>query len=50
VEDHQVPGVAPLSQVRNQIRDKIQTQESRGDFEKWVDTDLAKQHYVETLQ
>jgi parvulin-like peptidyl-prolyl isomerase len=50
VEDHQVPGVQPLSQVRNQIRDKIQTAQSRGNFEKWVDTDLAKQHYVETLQ
>jgi peptidyl-prolyl cis-trans isomerase SurA len=50
VEEHQMPGVEPLSQVRAQIRDTIQTQQSRGDFEKWVDTDLAKQHYVETLQ
>jgi peptidyl-prolyl cis-trans isomerase SurA len=50
VEDHQVPGVQPLNQVRNQIRDKIQTAQSRDDFQKWVDTDLAKQHYVETLQ
>ena len=50
VEMHQTPGVQPLSEVRNQIRDRIQTEQSRGEFEKWVDTDLAKQHYVETLQ
>jgi hypothetical protein len=47
---HQKPGVQPLSEVRGQIRDKIQSEQSRGEFEKWVDTDLAKQHYVETLQ
>lgn len=50
VEAHQTPGLQPLNQVRGQIRDKIQSAESRGEFEKWVDTDLAKQHYVETLQ
>ena len=50
VEMHQTPGVQPLNEVRNQIRDRIQTEQSRGEFEKWVDTDLAKQHYVETLQ
>ncbi|HEX4210641.1 MAG TPA: peptidylprolyl isomerase [Candidatus Binataceae bacterium] len=50
VEMHQKPGVQPLSEVRGQIRDKIQSEQSRGEFEKWVDTDLAKQHYVETLQ
>jgi len=50
VEEHQVPGVEPLSQVRSEIRNKIQSEQARGDFEKWVDTDLAKQHYVETLQ
>jgi peptidyl-prolyl cis-trans isomerase SurA len=50
VEAHQTPGLQPLSEVRGQIRDKMQSSQSRGDFEKWVDTDLAKQHYVETLQ
>jgi peptidyl-prolyl cis-trans isomerase SurA len=50
VEAHQTPGLLPLSQVRGQIRDKIQSAQSREEFEKWVDTDLAKQHYVETLQ
>jgi peptidyl-prolyl cis-trans isomerase SurA len=50
VEQHQTPGVQPLNQVRGEIRDKIQSEQSRGEFEKWVDTDLAKQHYVETLQ
>jgi peptidyl-prolyl cis-trans isomerase SurA len=50
VEAHQTPGLQPLSQVRGEIRDKIQSAESRDEFEKWVDTDLAKQHYVETLQ
>lgn len=50
VEMHHTPGVLPINQVRGQIRDKIQSEQSRGNFEKWVDTDLAKQHYVETLQ
>ena len=50
VEEHQTPGVQPLNTVRGEIRDRIQSEESRGEFEKWVDTDLAKQHYVETLQ
>jgi len=50
VEAHQTPGLQPLNEVRGQIRDKIQSAQSRGEFEKWVDTDLAKQHYVETLQ
>jgi len=50
VETHQVPGVEPLSAVREQVRGRIQSEQSRGNFEKWVDTDLAKQHYVETLQ
>jgi peptidyl-prolyl cis-trans isomerase SurA len=50
VEAHQTSGLQPLSEVRGQIRDKMQSSQSRGDFEKWVDTDLAKQHYVETLQ
>ncbi len=50
VEKHQRPGLIPLSEVRNQIRDKLTTDRAKGKFQQWVDTDLIKDHYVETLQ
>lgn len=50
VEKHQRPGLIPLSEVRNQIRNKLTTDRAKGKFQKWVDTDLIKDHYVETLQ
>jgi peptidyl-prolyl cis-trans isomerase SurA len=50
VEQHQLPGLKPLDQVRGQIRDMLMTEEAKDAFQKWVDTELIKQHYVETLQ
>ncbi len=50
VEEHQQPGLKPLSEVHNQIRDKLTTERAKDEFQKWVDTDLIKDHYVETVQ
>jgi peptidyl-prolyl cis-trans isomerase SurA len=48
VEAHQVPGTVPLADVKDQVREKLQSDRSKDNFEKWVDQDLAKEHYVET--
>ena len=50
VESHQRPGLQPLDQVRSQIRDKLLTYHTKEQFQDWVDNDLIKQHYVETVQ
>jgi len=50
VESHQKPGLQPLDQVRGQIREKLMTYQAKEAFQKWVDNDLIKQHYIETLQ
>jgi peptidyl-prolyl cis-trans isomerase SurA len=50
VEQHQLPGLKPLEQVRSEIREKLVTEQAKVAFQKWVDSDLIKQHYVETLQ
>jgi peptidyl-prolyl cis-trans isomerase SurA len=49
VEEHQKPGVKPYDEVKGAIRDKLATQQAKATFEKWVDQDLVKQHYVETM-
>jgi peptidyl-prolyl cis-trans isomerase SurA len=48
VEDHQVPGGMALSDVRGAIRQKLQADRSKEDFQKWIDQDLVQEHYVET--
>jgi peptidyl-prolyl cis-trans isomerase SurA len=48
LEDHQVPGVVPLSEVKAPIRAELVDQQSAKQLEKWVESDLVKQHYVET--
>ncbi len=48
VEEHEVPGTIPLAEVKSQIREKLQTDKSKMDLQKWVDQDLVKEHYVET--
>lgn len=48
VEEHDVPGTIPLAEVKAQIREKLQTDKSKMDLQKWVDQDLVKEHYVET--
>ncbi len=49
LEEHQVPGVVPLSEVKAQIRSQLTDQQTSAQLEKWVDSDLVKQHYVETM-
>jgi peptidyl-prolyl cis-trans isomerase SurA len=50
VEQHQLPGLQPLDAVRTQIREKLMTEKAKVAFQKWIESDLIKQHYVETLQ
>jgi peptidyl-prolyl cis-trans isomerase SurA len=49
LEEHDTPGLKPLAEVSDQIRDKLMTDKAKAQFTKWVETDLVKQHYVETL-
>jgi parvulin-like peptidyl-prolyl isomerase len=49
LEDHEVPGVRPLSEVKTQIRAALVDQQSSGQLETWIESDLVKQHYVETM-
>jgi parvulin-like peptidyl-prolyl isomerase len=49
LEEHEVPGVVPLSEVKTQIRATLVDQKSSEQLEKWVESDLVKQHYVETM-
>jgi peptidyl-prolyl cis-trans isomerase SurA len=49
LEEHQVPGMVPLSEVKAQIRDQLVSEQSSAQLEKWVESDLVKQHYVETM-
>jgi peptidyl-prolyl cis-trans isomerase SurA len=49
VEEHQEPGEQPLAAVKDQIHDKLVTEQAKTRFEHWVDQDLAKQHDIETL-
>jgi len=50
VEAHQVPGGMALNEVKGAIRQKLQADRSKQDFEKWIDQDLVKEHYVETSE
>jgi peptidyl-prolyl cis-trans isomerase SurA len=50
IEDHQVPGGMPLSEVKGEIRQKLQADRSKDDFQQWIDRDLVKEHYVETAE
>ena len=49
LEEHEVPGVVPLSEVKTQIRATLVDQKSSEQLDKWVESDLVKQHYVETM-
>ncbi len=49
VEQHQTPGLEPLDQVRGKIRETLMTEQAKEAFQKWLDNDLVKRHYVETL-
>jgi parvulin-like peptidyl-prolyl isomerase len=49
LEDHEVPGLVPLNEVKAQIRAQLVDQQTSVQLEKWVESDLVKQHYVETM-
>jgi len=49
VEEHQQPGEQPLAAVKDQIHDKLVTEQAKARFDQWVDHDLTKQHDIETL-
>jgi peptidyl-prolyl cis-trans isomerase SurA len=50
VEEHEIPGTVPLADVKAMIREKLQSEKSKDDLQKWVDQDLIKEHYVETSE
>jgi peptidyl-prolyl cis-trans isomerase SurA len=49
VERHDVPGVRPLAVVKEDIRNHLVDEQTRGRMQSWVETELVKQHDVETL-
>jgi parvulin-like peptidyl-prolyl isomerase len=49
VEVHDQVGVKPLAQVSDQIREKLVSQKAQQQFGTWVESDLVKQHYIETF-
>ena len=49
LEDHEVPGAVPFNEVTTQIRAQMIDQKTNERLEKWVESDLVKQHYVETM-
>ncbi len=49
LEEHEVPGVQPLSDVKAPIRAQLVDQQAGAQLQKWVESDLVKQHYVETM-
>ena len=49
LEEHEVPGVQPLNDVKAPIRAQLVDQQSGAQLQKWVESDLVKQHYVETM-
>ena len=49
LEDHEVPGLRPLSEVKAQIRAALIDQQSSTQLQTWIESDLVKQHYVETM-
>jgi peptidyl-prolyl cis-trans isomerase SurA len=49
LEDHEVPGVRPLADVKGLIRNQLVNQKANAQLQSWIDTDLVKQHDVETF-
>jgi peptidyl-prolyl cis-trans isomerase SurA len=49
LEEHQVAGLQPLAEVKEQIRNQLINQRANAELENWVETDLTKQHDVETF-
>ena len=49
VEAHETPGVRPLAEVKDQIRERLIDQKAQAETQQWVETELVKKHDVETL-
>jgi peptidyl-prolyl cis-trans isomerase SurA len=49
VEQHEVPGLKPVAVVKEDIRNRLVDEQTRGRLASWVETELIKQHDVETL-
>jgi peptidyl-prolyl cis-trans isomerase SurA len=49
LEEHDTPGVKPLNEASEQIRNKLASEKAKQQFATWVDTELVRQHDVETL-
>jgi peptidyl-prolyl cis-trans isomerase SurA len=50
VEQHERPGTPTLTpEIEAKIRDKISTQESKAQFQGWVENDLVKEHHIEAF-
>ncbi|HUO04514.1 MAG TPA: peptidylprolyl isomerase [Candidatus Binataceae bacterium] len=49
LEDHEVPGLRPYSEMKTQIREMMIDRAAQARLQTWVETELIKQHYVETL-
>ena len=49
LEEHQVAGLQPLAEVKEQIHNQLINQRANVELENWVETDLTKQHDVETF-
>jgi len=49
VEQHQRPGVRPLSELREEIRARLEDAALQEHFRRWVENDLMKSHHVESF-
>jgi len=49
LEVHDQVGAKPLAEVSDRIRDKLVSQKAQQQFGTWVESDLVKQHYIETF-
>jgi|YelNatPaOPRAMG01_1025707.scaffolds.fasta_scaffold01034_20 peptidyl-prolyl cis-trans isomerase SurA len=49
LEEHEVPGPRPFADVKTEIRNRLLDEMTNQQVRQWVDTQLVKQHYVETL-
>lgn len=49
LEAREMPGVLPLAQVHEQIRERLVDEETRARLQHWIEVDLAKKHDVQML-
>ncbi len=49
LEDHEVVGLKPLADVKDQIRQVLMNEQTNQRLQTWIESDLVKKHYVETM-